>query len=93
MDVKSQVFSVAGQLEGQALNSLVAGFSFASAIAWMDVVRVLVAMAVNSNKQGPLPLTMTALTTTLLSILVFMIVTRFSARVKEPQQPVYAVTR
>jgi hypothetical protein len=93
MDVKSQVVSVAGQLEGQALNSLVAGFSFASAIAWMDVVRVLVSMAVNSNKQGPLPLTMTALTTTLLSILVFMLVTRFSTRVKEPSAPVYAVTR
>jgi hypothetical protein len=93
MDVKSQVVSVAGQLEGQALNSLVAGFSFASAIAWMDVVRVLVSMAVNSNKQGPLPLAMTALTTTLLSILVFMLVTRFSSRVKEPAAPVYAVTR
>ena len=93
MDVKTQVVNVAGQLEGQALNSLVAGFSFASAIAWMDVVRVLVSMAVNSNKQGPLPLTMTALTTTLLSILVFMLVTRFSSRVKEPTAPVYAVTR
>ena len=93
MDVKSHVVSVASQLEGQALNSLVAGFSFASAIAWMDVVRVLVSMAVNSNKQGPLPLTMTALTTTLLSILVFMLVTRFSTRVKEPTAPVYAVTR
>ena len=93
MDVKTHVVNVAGQLEGQALNSLVAGFSFASAIAWMDVVRVLVSMAVNSNKQGPLPLTMTALTTTLLSILVFMLVTRFSSRVKEPTAPVYAVTR
>lgn len=93
MDVKSQVVSVAGQLEGQALNSIVAGFSFASAIAWMDVVRVLVSMAVNSSKQGPLPLTMTALTTTLLSILVFMLVTRFSTRVKEPTSPMYAVTR
>jgi len=93
MDVKSQVVSVAGQLEGQALNSIVAGFSFASAIAWMDVVRVLVSMAVNSSKQGPLPLTMTALTTTLLSILVFMLVTRFSTRVKEPTAPMYAVTR
>lgn len=93
MDVKSQVVSVAGQLEGQALNSLVAGFSFASAIAWMDVVRVLVSMAVNSSKQGPLPLTMTALTTTLLSILVFMLVSRFSTRVREPTSPMYAITR
>jgi F0F1-type ATP synthase assembly protein I len=93
MDVKAQMFSVVGQLEGQALNSLVAGFSFASAIAWMDVVRMLVAMAVKSNRQGAIPLTMTALTTTLLSILVFMLVSRFSTRVKEPTAPVFAVTR
>lgn len=93
MDVKAQVMDVAGQLEGQALNSIVAGFSFASAIAWMDVVRMLVSMAVNSNKQGPLPLSLTALTTTLLSILVFMLVSRFSSRVQKPSAPVYAVGR
>jgi hypothetical protein len=93
MDVKAQVMDIAGQLEGQALNSIVAGFSFASAIAWMDVVRVLVSMAVNSNKQGPIPLSLTALTTTLLSILVFMLVSRMSRRVREPTAPVYAVGR
>ena len=93
MDVKAQMFDVAGQLEGQALNSLVAGFSFASAIAWMDVVRLLVSLAVKSNRNGAFPLTMTAVTTTLLSILVFMLVSRFSTRVKEPAAPMYAVTR
>jgi hypothetical protein len=36
---------------------------------------------------------MAALLTTLLSILVFMIIKKFYANVKEPQQAVFAVTR
>ena len=50
---KTLTMDVAGQLEGQSLNAVVAGFSFASAIAWMDVVRALVAMVVRSNRQTP----------------------------------------
>jgi hypothetical protein len=90
---KTLTMDVAGQLEGQSLNAVVAGFSFASAIAWMDVVRALVAMVVRSNRQTPGALTTTAVMTTLLSILVFMQMTRLSRRVKAPQQPMYAVGR
>jgi len=90
---KTLTMDVAGQLEGQSLNAVVAGFSFASAIAWMDVVRALVAMVVRSNRQTPGALTTTAVMTTLLSILVFMLMTRLSRRVKAPQQPMYAVGR
>ncbi len=85
--------NVVSQLEAQSLNSLVAGFSFASAIAWMDVVRALVAMLIKSNRQTPGALTITAVLTTVLSILVFMLLSRMSRNVKAPTGPVYAVAR
>ena len=85
--------NVVSQLESQSLNSLVAGFSFASAIAWMDVVRALVAMLINSNRQTPGALTITAVLTTVLSILVFMLISRMSPGIKKPAGPVYAVAR
>tara|TARA_R110000803_G_scaffold163324_1_gene226936 strand:- start:341 stop:625 length:285 start_codon:yes stop_codon:yes gene_type:complete len=91
--VKTISVDVAQQLEGQALNSVVSGFSFAAAIAWMDVVRVLVSTVSNSSKQTPQALTITAVMTTLLSILVFMITSRVSKRVVKPQAPVYTVGR
>lgn len=90
---KAITMDVAGQLEGQSLNAVVAGFGFASAIAWMDVVRAVVGMLIRSNRQTPAALSMTAVMTTLLSILVFMIVSRVSKRVTQPAAPVYAVGR
>jgi hypothetical protein len=85
--------AVVNQLESQALNSIVAGFSFASAIAWMDVVRVLVSVLISSSRQTPGALTITATLTTVLSILVFMLVSRLSPSVKKPSSPMYAVAR
>jgi hypothetical protein len=90
---KTITMDVAGQLEGQSLNAVVAGLGFASAIAWMDVVRAVVGMIIRTNKQTPGALTMTAGMTTLLSILVFMVLNRLSKRVKKPTQPMYAVAR
>lgn len=83
---------ISAQIESQSLNALVAGFSFAAALAWMDLVRLLVAMIVKTPKNGPMALTITALMTTLLSVLVFMLVARFSKRVVKPVAPTYAVT-
>jgi uncharacterized membrane protein YkvI len=85
--------TVVSQLETQSLNALVAGFSFASAIAWMDVVRVLVALLIKSNRQTPGALTITAVLTTVLSILVFLSLSKVSKRVTQPAGPVYAVAR
>ena len=87
--------SVAVQLETQSLNSIVAGFSFASAIAWMDVVRWVISQIVQVNKNGGQYYVLSALFTTLLSIVVFMLVKALikNVEVKEPTSPVYAVTR
>jgi hypothetical protein len=89
------VSSVALQLESQSLNAIVAGFSFASAIAWMDAVRFLIAQIVQVSKNGAQYYLLSALFTTLLSIFVYMLVKAVATNVsiKEPSAPMYAVTR
>lgn len=86
---------IALQLEAQSLNSIVAGFSFASAIAWMDVVRWIISQVVQVSRNGGQYYLLSALFTTLLAIVVFML-TKAVARnveIKEPSAPLYAVTR
>jgi hypothetical protein len=87
--------NLALQVEAQSLNSIVGGFAFASAIAWMDVVRWLIAQIIMVNKNGGQYYILSALFTTLLSILVFMAIKMLAKNVeiKEPSQPVFAVTR
>ena len=91
----SMLTGVANQLEAQSLNSIVAGFSFASAIAWMDVVRWIISQVVQVNKSGGQYYILSALFTTLLAILVFMLTKAVAKNVeiKEPSSPMYAVTR
>lgn len=84
---------VSQELESQSLNAIVAGFSFAAALSWMDLVRWLVNQVVKVNKNGGMNYTLTALFTTLLSIVVYLAVSRLSTRVQKPAQPLYAVTR
>lgn len=84
---------VARELESQSLNAVVAGFSFAAALSWMDLVRWIVNSVVKVNKNGGMNYTLTALFTTLLSILVYVGMSRVSTRVQKPNQPLFAVTR
>ncbi len=91
--MSSVVIDVATQLQTQSLNAVVAGFAFASAIAWMDVIRYLVSNIVQVSKNGGQYYLISALFTTLLSIIVFMLVKRFvKPDLKEPSVT-YAVTR
>ena len=84
---------VTQELETQSLNAIVAGFSFAAAMSWMDLVRWVISQVIKVPKNGGTQYTLTAILTTLLSIAVYMIVSRVSTRVSKPAQPVYAVTR
>ena len=86
--------SVALQLESQSLNSIVAGFSFASAIAWMDVVRYIISQVVQVSKNGGQYYLLSALFTTLLAIVVYLAIKTlaFNVKIQEPSNPVYAVT-
>ena len=82
---------VSKQLESQSLNALSSGFFFAEALAWMEVSRSVIGQFIRGNKNGVLPMTLTALATTLLSILVFMVITAISPKIERPKMPVYAV--
>ena len=85
--------SISRELETQSLNAVVAGFSFAAALSWMDLVRWGIHQIVRVQKNGGLNYALTALLTTLLSVLVFMLISRLSTRVKKPSAPVFAITR
>lgn len=87
------VRSVANELEMQSLSAIVGGFTFAAALSWMDLVRFLVASVIKVNKNGGSHYALTAILTTLLSILVYMLIKNFNKGVKRPEQPIYAVTR
>lgn len=81
------------ELQSQSLNSVVAGFSFAAAISWLDLVRWAINQIVRVQKNGGLHYGLTALFTTLLSVVVYLVISRFSPSVKKPSATVYAVTR
>jgi hypothetical protein len=53
-----------------------AGFFFATAIAWMDVIRWVISQLVNVNKNGGNYYLLSAVFTTLLSIVVMMTLAR-----------------
>ena len=84
---------VTQELQSQTLNSIVGGFSFAAAMAWMDFVRWIVTQVVKVPKNGGSQYALTALMTTLLSIIVYMIISRINRKVKKPAETVCAVTR
>ena len=84
---------VSQELETQSLNSIVAGFSFAAAMSWMDVVRWFIQQVIRVPKNGGVQYSLTAILTTLLSIAVYMIISKISTRVSKPAQPVFALTR
>ena len=87
------LMAISRELETQSLNAVVAGFSFAAALSWMDLVRWSMHQIVRVQKNGGLNYALTALFTTLLSVVVYMVISRLSKRVKKPGSPVYAVTR
>ena len=84
---------VTQELQTQTLNSIVAGFSFAAAMSWMDFVRWVITQLVKVPKNSGSQYVLTAILTTLISIIVFMIISRINGQVKKPAQPVFAITR
>ena len=86
------LIAISRELETQSLNSVVAGFSFAAALSWMDLVHWTIHQVVKVQKNGGMNYALTALFTTLLSVVVYMVISRLSTRVRKPSAPVYAVT-
>lgn len=90
----STVMGLATTIETQGINSLIGGFSFASALAWYGVVQAVIEKYVKSGPSIQAHV-VAALLTTLLSILVFILAKNFikNVEIKEPGQPIFAVTR
>ena len=84
---------VTQELETQSLNAIVAGFSFAAAMSWMDVVRFIINQVIKVPKNGGTQYALTAVLTTLLSVIVYLIISNINGRVQKPAQPLYAITR
>jgi hypothetical protein len=87
--------SILNQFEAMSLNSVVAGFSFASALAWMDAVRWFITHTIKVSGSGGKYYLLSAMFTTFLAIVIFMVLSRVAKNVaiKEPQSAMYAVTR
>jgi di/tricarboxylate transporter len=84
---------VTQELQTQTLNSIVGGFSFAAAMSWMDFIRWTITQIVRVPKNGGTQYALTAVLTTLISVIVYMVISRINGRVTKPAQPVYAITR
>ena len=84
---------VTQELQTQTLNSIVGGFSFAAAMSWMDFVRWTVTQIIRVPKTGGAQYAITAILTSLLSVVVFLAISRINGKVSKPAQPVYAITR
>ncbi len=84
---------VSQELQTQTLNSIVGGFSFAAAMSWMDFIRWAITQIVRVPKNGGTQYALTAVLTTLISVIVYMVISRINGRVTKPAQPVYAITR
>lgn len=86
-------FGVANQVKTQSLTSIVGGFSFAAAIAWMDAVRWMISQVVKVQKNGGAYYVLTALFTTLLAVVAFTLINMAQPTVEKPTQPMFAVGR
>jgi len=84
---------VTQELQTQTLNSIVGGFSFAAAMSWMDFIRWAITQIVKVPKNGGFQYALTALLTSLLSVIVFLVITQINSTIKKPAQPVFAVSR
>lgn len=80
------------EIQTTSATAVAAGFSFAAALAWMDVVRWVISNVVNIKQNGGSYFLLTALFTTILSVIVIMVINRTVGPVKT-QGPMYAVTR
>ena len=85
------IAQVASEFTSQSANFVVAGFSFGAAIAWMDLVRYVIAQVVSVPKNGGSYYLLSAVFTTLLAIVVFLLMNKFLGTPK-PSQPIFAVT-
>lgn len=84
---------IAQDVRTQSLTSIVGGFSFAAAIAWMDAVRWMISQVVKVQKNGGTYYVLTALFTTLLAVVAYTVINMAHPATKKPKEPIYAIAR
>ena len=90
----STVISTAVEVESFALNAIVGSLFFTASLSWLDFVRSLVAALIQVPRNTNSFFLVTALLTTLLAVLSFMVVKAVARNVEiQKSQPVFAVTR
>ena len=83
---------ISSMLEAQSLQALSTGFAFASAMSWVDVSRYVVSRLIPGAKNTGVQYAVTAIMTTLLSILVFIVINQLSRKkIEQPKQPLIAI--
>jgi len=90
----STLVSAAVEVESFALNAIVGSLAFTASLSWLDFVRAMVASLIQVPRNTNSFFLITALLTTLLSVLAFMLI-KFTARnvTIQKTQPIFAVTR
>ena len=88
----TDVMKIVADVRSESATAVMAGFSFASAIAWMDFVRFALSQLVKVPKNGAMYYLLTAMITTLLAVVAFSLVPRLTG-VQKPKDKsiVYAV--
>ena len=90
----SSLVSAAVEIESFALNAIVGSLAFTASLSWLDFVRAMVSAVINVPRNTNSFFLITALLTTLLSVLAYMLI-KFAARnvTIQKTQPLFAVTR
>lgn len=92
--MKNVLSGVVQDVRVQSLNAVSAGFGFAAALAWLDLIRWMISSLVRVKANGGSYFLMSALLTTLIAVVAVMIIMRFGGPgIVPPGKPVYAVTR
>ena len=80
-------------VRAQSLNAVVAGFGFAAALAWLDFIRWVISAIIKVKGNGGSFYFISALLTTLISVIAVMLIVRFGGSDIKKSSAVYAVTR
>lgn len=80
-------------VRAQSLNAVVAGFGFASALAWLDFIRWFISTLIKVKAGGGNFYLLSALITTLISVVAVMVIVRFGGSDIKNSSVVRAVTK
>lgn len=85
------IANLASDIQNQLPASIMGGFTFATALAWMDAIRWVIAQIVKVPRTSGTYYLLSALATSLLAVLVYTLINQFT-KVDPPEQIVEKLT-